>query len=146
MAPVSQAAAFAAMLLLAGVAPVGAQTVAERLAVCLACHGDTGHSKTPEVPSLGGQPEFYLTVQLVMFRERLRPIEPMTSGLKGLSDRDLRAMAALIAKLPPPPAADQGDAARMAVARTLAEANRCNFCHARDYGGQENVPRLSGQR
>jgi len=135
------------MLLLAWATPALAQSVPERLAVCLACHGDTGQSQVSEVPSLGGQPEFYLTVQLVMFRERMRPIEPMTSGLKGLNDGDLRAMAAFIAKLPPPrPAADNVSQARIAVARALAEANRCNFCHARDYGGQENVPRIAGQR
>ena len=32
-------------------------------------------------------------IQLFMFRERLRPIEPMTSMLKGTSDDDLRAFA-----------------------------------------------------
>jgi cytochrome c553 len=34
----------------------------------------------------------------------------------------------------------------MQQARTIAEQHRCNFCHARDYAGQENVPRLAGQR
>lgn len=123
-----------------------AQSIPERLAACLACHGENGQSTTPEVPSLGGLPEFYLTVQLVMFRERMRPIEPMASLLKGSSDRDLRAMAAFIAKLPPPKPAADADAARMDAARTLAQQNRCNFCHAANYGGQENVPRIAGQR
>lgn len=31
-------------------------------------------------------------------------------------------------------------------ARALSEQHRCNFCHNGDYGGQENVPRLAGQR
>ena len=31
-------------------------------------------------------------------------------------------------------------------ARTLAEQNRCNFCHTANYHGERNVPRLAGQR
>jgi cytochrome c553 len=65
-------AVVAASLILAGALPVRAQSVEERLLPCLACHGENGQSRTPEVPSLGGQPELYLTIQLVMFRERLR--------------------------------------------------------------------------
>src|ERR1700726_3270774 len=44
-----------------------AQTVKERPPTCLACHGETGQSQTPEIPSLGGQQAFYVTVQLLMF-------------------------------------------------------------------------------
>ena len=73
-----------------------------RLAACLACHGVNGQSATPEVPSLGGQPEFYLTVQLLMFRDKLRVVEPMNQVMQGLNDDDLRNMAAHLAKLPPP--------------------------------------------
>jgi len=99
------------------------------------------------VPSLGGQPAFYLAIQLFMFRERLRVVEPMNQMTKGLSDADLRAMAQLIAKLPPPrPAADPPDAARVERARAIVAQQRCDFCHNRDYSGEHNVPRLAGQR
>ena len=30
--------------------------------------------------------------------------------------------------------------------RALAEQNRCNFCHQGNYAGEQNVPRLAGQR
>ena len=124
-----------------------AQTIAERLAPCLACHGENGTSSTPDVPSLGAQPAYFLLIQLFMFRERLRAIEPMTQMLKGVSDNDLRAMADAIAKLPPPQA-DAGPAnpARVARAREMVAQHRCNFCHNGDYSGQENVPRIAGQR
>src|SRR4029078_1417381 len=48
------------------------ETVAERAAPCLACHGETGQSENPDVPSLGGQPAPYLLIQLYMFREKQR--------------------------------------------------------------------------
>lgn len=135
-------AAFAAM-------PAAAQTVAERLPVCLSCHGEKGQSATPDVPSLGAQQKDYVLVQLYMFREKLRSVAPMNEMAKGLSDDDLRVMAETIAKLPPPapaPATGSDDAARIARARDIVERNRCNFCHAANFAGQEQVPRIAGQR
>ena len=99
------------------------------------------------MPSLGGQPAYYLTIQLFMFRERLRVVEPMNEMTRGLSDADLRGMADLIARLPaPPPAPDAPDPGRIGRARAVIEQQRCNFCHGRDYAGEQNVPRLAGQR
>src|SRR5215831_3389359 len=64
--------------------PVRAQTVKERLPTCLACHGENGQSQTPNVPSLGAQQAFYVTVQLLMFREHMRVADPMNDMTKGL--------------------------------------------------------------
>lgn len=101
----------------------------------------------PEVPSLGGQPAFYLTTQLMMFREKLRTVEPMTQMMQGLKDDDLRDMAAYLAKLPPPqPDSGSADPARVERARVVIEQNHCNFCHTGNYSGEQNVPRLAGQR
>ena len=44
--------------------PVAAVVLEERLAPCLACHGEKGQSVQAEVPSLGTQPAFYVMVQL----------------------------------------------------------------------------------
>ena len=127
--------------------PSGAESLEARLAACLACHGEKGQSAIPEVPSLGAQPAFYLTIQLFMFRERLRVVEVMNRMTQGLSDADLRGMADFIAKLPPPrPAGDAPDPVRIERTRALVEQHRCNFCHNRDYSGELNVPRLAGQR
>ena len=130
-----------------GTIMVDAQPLSERLAPCLACHGENGRSEVPEVPSLGGQPAFYVMVQLYMFRERMRPVEPMTEMLKGVNDNDLRAMAELIAKLPAPqPLTTTADPARAERASELIRQNRCNICHRPNFSGIENVPRLAGQR
>ena len=125
----------------------GADTLQTKLAPCLACHGEKGQSGTPGVPSLGGQPDFFLMAQLIMFREKMRVVEPMNQMTHGLSDNDLRGMANAISRLPPPqPAGGAADPARMERARALIEQHRCNFCHNRDYSGEQNAPRLAGQR
>jgi len=137
----------AAAFVLLPALPAGADSLEARLAACLACHGEKGQSAVPEVPSLGAQPAFYLTIQLFLFRERLRVVEAMNKVTQGLSNAELRDMADFIAKLPPPrPAGDSPDPARMERARALIAQHRCNFCHNRDYSGEQNVPRLAGQR
>ena len=124
-----------------------AATIEERLAPCLACHGEHGQSEQPEVPSLGAQPAFYVMVQLYMFREKLRTVEPMNAMTQGLADDDVRHMADAIAKLPPPhPVKDSDDPARLDRARALIQQHRCNFCHNPDFSGAQQVPRLAGQR
>lgn len=129
------------------VLPASAQPLEARRAQCLACHGENGQSQTVEVPSLGGQPEFFLTIQLVMFRERLRVVEPMNELMKGLRDDDLRKLAHFISLLPPPPpAGGSADPLRMERALALVAQHRCAFCHKPDFSGQENAPRLAGQR
>jgi cytochrome c553 len=139
------------LLLCAGAVPAAAQaptqTVQQRLPSCLACHGANGQSQTPGVPSLGAQQAFYTTVQLLMFRERMRVADPMNDMAKGLTDDDLRCFADIIGKLPAPqPPSDPADDARMARARALVEQNRCNFCHTPTFAGQDNVPRIANQR
>lgn len=117
------------------------------LVACLSCHGNAERPPLPGVPALGAQPQDYLTIQLYMFREKMRAVEPMTSMLKGMKDDELKRLAASIAKLPPPaPSSEAADAGRIERAQALVVQHRCNFCHNKDYSGQQNVPRLAGQR
>src|SRR5262245_56730808 len=99
--------------------PAAAQSFDERLSTCLACHGEKGQSDNAEVPSLGGQQANYLLTQLYIFREKIRPVEIMNEQTRGFSDDDLRRYSETIAKLPPPPAADGNDQARMEEGKTL---------------------------
>jgi cytochrome c553 len=134
-------------LLVAHIAPTSAATLDKQLTACAACHGASGQSAVPETPSLGAQPEFYVSVQLYMFREGMRVAEPMNAMLKPLSDHDLQRLAQAIAKLPPPvPATGSNDPERLGRARQLVQQHRCDFCHNPDFSGAENAPRLAGQR
>ena len=124
-----------------------AQTIAERAAPCLACHGEKGQSEIENTPSLGAQPSPYTLIQLFMFREKLRVSEPMNELAKALSDEDLRTFSDFLASLPKPaPPAEAGEPARLQRGQALAEQHRCNACHNTDYSGKDNVPRLANQR
>jgi cytochrome c553 len=124
-----------------------AQSVKERLPTCLACHGENGQSQNPGVPSLGAQQSYYVTVQLLMFRDRLRVVDPMNDVTNGLTDADLQSFADIIVKLPAPqPPAAPVDDARIQRAKVLVEQNRCNICHTPNFAGQQNVPRIADQR
>jgi cytochrome c553 len=134
-------------LLSAAILPAAAEDVSDKVAPCLACHGEKGQSETPEVPSLGAQTAPYALIQIYLFREKQRVFDVMNEATKGFSDDDLRAVSDFIAKLPAPvPPGDASDAARLEHGRALVSQYRCNICHAANLAGQENVPRLAAQR
>src|SRR5437588_639575 len=133
-------------LVCAAALPSLAATLEERLAPCLACHGEKGQSENPEVPSLGGQPAYYMLIQLYLFREKQRKVEVMNEFTKGLTDDDLRKFSDSLAALPPPKPVDGPvDPARMTRGQTLIQQHHCNVCHQSDLSGLNNVPRLAAQ-
>src|SRR6266403_5788422 len=137
-----------AALALTLIASLGrAETIEERAAPCLACHGEKGQSETENTPSLGAQQAPYALIQLFMFREKLRVFESMNEMAKALSDDNLRAFSEYLASLPKPiPPADAGDPARLQRAQALAQQHHCNSCHNTDFSGRDNVPRIANQR
>ena len=131
----------------AGLPPALAQPFEERLAACLACHGEKGVSETREVPSLAGMPEKFTLIQLYLFRERMRKIEIMNDVAKGMTDDDLRKFSDYFAKLAPPKASgDPPDPAIAARAQAVIAKNHCASCHNPDFSGREQMPRLAAQR
>jgi cytochrome c553 len=123
------------------------QPLTERLAPCLACHGERGTSETPEVPSLGGQPAPFLLIQLYQFREKQRLAEPMNELTKDFTDDDLRTFSDELAKLPrPTPPAEGAQAARLEKGRVAAQRHRCGFCHNPDMSGHDQIGRIGAQR
>ena len=136
-----------ALALLAPAAVARAQTVDERFAVCLACHGADGRSRIPDTPSLGGQPSFFVVAQLFLFREGRRDNPAMIAAAKGLTNDDLMAFAERVTRLPPPPPPEEpADPARFARGRTLTLRHPCGVCHNPDFSGREQMPRLANQR
>jgi cytochrome c553 len=127
--------------------PLKAETIQERAAPCLGCHGEKGQSQTENIPSLGAQLPAYALIQLFMFREKLRIFEAMNDMTKPFSDDDLHTFSDYLATLPKPaPPADAGDPARLQRAQALAQQNHCNSCHNADFSGRDNIPHIANQR
>jgi cytochrome c553 len=119
----------------------------ERVQLCAACHGTDGNSVDPKVPSIAGQPKLFLETQLVLFREELRKSDLMLPVVKGLKDPELIKLAEHFSKLPAK-GMESGapNPALMKTGQERAKALRCGICHLSDFSGQNQVPRLAGQR
>jgi len=136
----------AVALSIGAAADLYAQDVTARVQVCASCHGESGNSNTPLIPSLAGQPEFFLTTQLVLMREQVRPVAAMDGLLTGLDDAVLVSLAEYFAKMPAKKSDEVKDSERMARGKALSDSMRCTSCHGANLSGQEQMPRLAGQR
>jgi cytochrome c553 len=125
-----------------------ADSFADRVAPCLACHGEQGQSSLANVPSLGAQPAPYVLIQLYLFRGGLRLVEVMNEATKDFSDEDLKTFSDFIAALPAPKPTpgEPSDRGRIDRGQALVHQYRCDFCHNPDLAGRDNVPRLAAQR
>ena len=66
--------------------------------------------------------------------------------LKGMSDETFSALAGYFAALPAPPAATLAQPDKAKTGAALAQRLLCGTCHLAKYEGQQQVPRLAGQR
>ena len=130
--------------------PAAAQAAAPatptRAAQCAACHGGAGRSELALSPSLAGQPQVFLENTLIMIREGLRPVAAMQGLLDGVSDAEIVALATHFSRQAPQPQPEPRDEASHARGRALAERGLCGTCHLPNYAGQQQMPRLAGQR
>lgn len=136
----------AAVFLSAGTVAAQSMTFAERLQLCGACHGEDGNSRLEKIPSLAGQPAFYILNQLFLMREGVRQVEAMTAIVKDLKDEDLTAFSEHYAKLSARPSGEAIDPALTKRGAEIAAARRCDSCHLPSLAGQEQMPRLAKQR
>jgi cytochrome c553 len=98
------------------------------------------------MPSLAGQPPFYTHWQLVLFRDQRRQDPQMSPLAATLSDADIADLAAYYATVKPaprPPA--RGSPDTMRDGRRLAQAHRCDACHAAALPEPRYTPHLAGQ-
>lgn len=119
---------------------------AEKLQLCNACHGEDGNSKLEKIPSLAGQPAFFILNQLFLMREGVRKVEAMELIVKDLKDDDLNNLSQHFAKLEPKRSDEPVDAALAKRGLEVATDRRCGSCHLPSLAGQEQMPRLARQR
>ena len=110
---------------------------------CAGCHGETGVSKTPGIPSLIGLDPQYLTTAMKAYRSGERKNETMRSMLAAAGDADINHLALYYALQKPfraqTPAAGDPQAGK-------ASTVGCAGCHG-DQGISSNpaTPSLAGQ-
>ncbi len=131
---------------LAQVPPPVSAKLRERIEVCKTCHGADGNSQMEKIPSLAGQPEYFLLNQLVLMREGVRPVKEMAEFVKDLTDEDIQSLSAYFSKLVPILTGPKPDPALVAKGKPVAEKLLCVSCHGKKLEGVEQIPRLSGQR
>ena len=142
----ASAAALLAPLLVFATGYAESRPLEERAAECVACHGTGGSSSTPGVPSIAGQPQFFIINQLILMREGVRPVAAMVDVLKGLKDEEAVALAERYASTPIVRSDETAVPALVKRGAELAVKMRCASCHMPGYEGSEQMPRLSGQR
>jgi cytochrome c553 len=124
----------------------------EKSAVCAACHGPDGNSFNPEWPSLAGQHEAYIVSQLVAFQDGTRQDLLMSPMAIGLSEQDMKDLAAFYNAQSPAPL--EADPALVDPGRRLylggnmeRGVTACVACHGPTGRGNPmaNYPAIAGQ-
>lgn len=72
-----------------------------KAAVCAACHGQDGNSPSPEFPKIAGQGEKYFVKQLKDYKSGARENALMAGQVAGLSEQDMKDLAAFYAAQTP---------------------------------------------
>lgn len=124
----------------------------QKVAVCAACHGADGNSPMGAFPSLAGQSSRYLFKQMQDQLSGARLIPEMTGMLDGLSERDMRDIAAYFESQTP--VIGQTPAEMLELGKSIYRAGiadkgvaACAACHMPSGQGNNpaRFPALSGQ-
>jgi len=134
------AACAAALCLLTGIA------LAADPQLCAACHGPEGNSVIPANPSLAGQPEQSISIQLFQFREGNRKDPQMTPIAANLSNKEMNELAAYFSKQKAAAPSHKTAPENAAAGPKLAQQFNCVQCHGPALRGQQHIPRLAGQQ
>src|ERR1700688_1902116 len=119
----------------------------EKAGLCTGCHGESGISRTEDIPSLAGQPDQFIQWQLVFFRSGGRKSEQMQPIVEQINNEDIRNLGAYFASLAPPKASQPDDNPALSQKGAQAAAGRrCASCHTDSFAGTKAVARVAGQR
>jgi cytochrome c553 len=109
---------------------------------CAGCHGDTGVSGNPDIPSLAGQDATYLASAVLAYRQGARADETMKGMVAALDETAIKNLSAYYAAQEPKPPAN--------VRKPLTAdewAQRCDRCHGVNGNSSDpRLPALAGQR
>jgi cytochrome c553 len=140
---ISSAAVLA--LVFIGTKPSSAQSIEEKTQICAGCHGADGKPIDKTIPTLWGQQEGYIYIQLRDFKRGDRKSDIMQPIASAFERDDMLAIADYFSKKPWP---DLGQPrAPKDVGERAVKANAsvgCTGCHLDRFQGDGTVPRLAG--
>ena len=129
-----------------GQAVGNAERGATRAKECMGCHGRPGRGPLSGMPSLAGQQQEFILLQLGLIQKKVRDAPDMADMLKEYSEQDLADIAAFFTAMKPPPQRGTRDPDRYAEGSASAIKNECAKCHMPGYTGDRQIPRIIGQR
>lgn len=125
---------------------------ARNIPACVACHGAAGNSTIVQNPKLAGQHEAYIAKQLADFKTPQRNNSVMSTIAKGLTDEDIKNIAAFLDKQAPKQGAaknkDTVEFGKKIFRAGIADISvpACAGCHGPSGDGiPAQYPRLAGQ-
>lgn len=111
---------------------------------CIGCHGASGNSTIPTIPSLSGQPKQFIVSALFQFREGKRINAQMSPVAAGLSNADLNDLAAYFSAQAIIVDTASAGSSDLAAGKLLSVQNNCVACHTANLMGQQHIPRIAG--
>ena len=143
------ASSLAAAILLLVPGKAGAQDIEAgrtKAQACAACHGPDGNPVVPNTPALAGQTWRYLYIQLRDFKEGRRNNPVMSPMAAPLSRQDMLDISYYFAAQPLKPGDFKADDAKVKLGKAKADETLCTMCHLGGFAGQNEIPRVAGQR
>lgn len=125
----------------------------QKAAACAACHGVDGNSANPEWPKIAGLGADYFVKQLMAFQQGQRKNPLMTPVAQGLSEQDMKDLAAYYTTLTMQPGG--ADKSLVELGQRIYQGGltskgvpACAACHGPAGAGNPaaGYPRLGGQQ
>jgi cytochrome c553 len=124
-----------------------ADAAPEKAQICAGCHGEAGVPQDKATPTIWGQNEGYLYIELRDFKSGARKNDIM-SGIAGdLSKDDMKALAKYFANQKWP--STQWPSPAKAVTKqalTVIGSIGCTSCHLEQFQGDGSTPRIASQQ
>ena len=120
--------------------PKGVAKAPAVVAQCLACHGPTGITQSPEWPNLAGQSKEYLATQLGDFKSGKRVHPMMQPAIAAITEAQIQTLATYFSAQAPSVPKPPTTAAKAAPAMAAA----CAACH--DTAAMPANPHIRGQK
>jgi cytochrome c553 len=134
-----------AIILGVSAAPANAGSIEEKIQICAGCHGQDGKPVDKTIPTIWGQQQGYLYIQLRDFKRGDRKNEIMQPIASTMERDDMLAIAEYFSRKPWPNLGQPSAPKRVENQALRANGSvGCTGCHLDQFQGDGTVPRLAG--